>query len=139
LDPATLTTPEMRIAAAAEDMEQVEAAPQEVVAPPADTPVADVPPANLPPAAPSANDATANETPAASIAREAFDTAPLGSSYDEIAQRFGREGVAALTMDDASGVQTRHYVWKWGRADGGTSRISMRFVNDRLTQKSWLD
>ncbi len=92
-----------------------------------DMPIADAVPAS----------ADSEEPPAPPIARESFDAVALGTSYTEVAQKFGREGRASLTMEDASGTQTKQYLWQWVGPAGESGRVDMRFVDGRLTDKSY--
>lgn len=77
--------------------------------------------------------------PAPPIARESFDAVLLGTLYTDVAQRFGRDGLAALTMQDATGTETKHYFWDWIGSAGQACRVSMRFVDGRLTDKIYRD
>ncbi len=80
---------------------------------------------------------TAQEPPAPPVARESFDAIALGAAYPEVARKFGREGRAALTMEEAGGVQTKQYVWQWAGPAGEACRAEMRFVDGRLTDKNF--
>lgn len=75
------------------------------------------------------------EPAAPPIAREAFDKVALGARYADVAECFGRDGLAALTMEDADGTETKQYVWDWTGPDGAACRVSMRFVDGVLTDK----
>jgi hypothetical protein len=79
------------------------------------------------------------EPPAPPIARESFEAVALGTLYADVAQRFGREGLAALTMQDATGTETKHYFWDWIGTDGQACRVTMRFVDGRLMDKIYRD
>lgn len=75
------------------------------------------------------------EPAAPPIARDAFDKMALGARYVDVAECFGRDGLAALTMEDADGTETKQYVWDWIGPEGETCRVSMRFVDGVLTDK----
>jgi len=96
--------------------------------------IIDTPPSEAP-----SGDADSTEAPATPIARELFDAVAVGTAYTEVAQKFGREGRAALTMDDASGIQTKQYLWQWTGPTGDAFRVDMRFVNGRMTEKVFRD
>jgi len=123
-----------------------EVQPEPIVAAVSDAPapeaaVDDPLPAEAPPVAvaPETQEQSPAEAPAPPIARETFDAVALGTAYTEVAQRFGREGLAALTMQDASGTETKHYFWDWTGVAGQACRVSMRFVDGRLTDKIYRD
>lgn len=74
---------------------------------------------------------------APAITRESFDTIPVGTPYTDVALLFGRDGLAALTMEDASGTETRQVFWDWIGDAGQVCRVTMLFVNGRLTDKDY--
>jgi hypothetical protein len=71
------------------------------------------------------------------IPRESFDAVALGTTYPEIARKFGREGVPALTMEDEHGSLTRQYFWQWTGPEGKPGRVTLRFVDGSLTEKDY--
>ena len=73
----------------------------------------------------------------APIPLEAFDSAKIGTTYDEIARQFGRDGIAKLTLEDGSGSVTTQYVWEWEGADGAHGGINMELVDGLLNDKTF--
>ncbi len=108
---------------------------------PAPTPTPEAPAPEIeavaPPVSPPAENALPPSPPP--IAKASFDAVALGTAYADVAAAFGRDGLAALTMQDASGTETKHYFWDWIGAEGQACRVSMRFVDGRLTDKIYRD
>jgi hypothetical protein len=90
-----------------------------------------------PAAQPIADDET--EPAAPPIPEETFAEATLGSRYEDIVARFGRDGAPVLTLADQSGTVTTQYVWDWLETDGTRGRIHMEFVDGLLSDKTFKD
>lgn len=105
-------------------------------APTSETPAPETEPV-APPVSVSATETLPTSPPA--IAKTSFDAMALGTPYTDVAAAFGRDGLAALTMQDATGTETKHYFWDWIGPEGRACRVSMRFVDGRLTDKIYRD
>ncbi len=105
-------------------------------APPASAPAPKSPQPTEETPAPVA-EATSATPPLPAIPRESFDAVALGVTYPEAAQKLGREGLPALTMEDGLGSLTRQYVWQWIGPQGKPGRATLRFVDGSLTEKNF--
>jgi hypothetical protein len=70
------------------------------------------------------------------IPEETIDAAAPGMPYEDVVERFGREGEPVLTLEEGTGTVTTQYVWGWRGADGTPGRVLIEFVDGRLTDKS---
>jgi hypothetical protein len=136
--PAVATQPAKSAPVAALPAPVVGPKPAEKLAETAGPPAPTVAPESAAPAdqaPPPAAESVAKVLPA--IPREFFEAVALGATYPEIAQKFGREGVPALTMEDERGSLTRQYIWQWIGPEGKPGRVTLRFVDGSLTDKDY--
>jgi hypothetical protein len=77
------------------------------------------------------------ETVNLAISQEAFLGLRIGTTYNDVVEAIGREGENTLNLSDENGGGTSAYVWKWMNDDDREDRMTLTFVDMKLTSRDF--
>ncbi len=66
-----------------------------------------------------------------------YESIAVGTAYERVVERLGREGSKTLSIVDQNGTVTEQYVWEWIKADGSLGKIDLSFLDGTLEDKAY--